>query len=326
MKFLSIGLGSMGKRRLRCLLNLGYSQITGIDPRQDRQDEARNQYNIKVSQALSDSYLDGSDAMIISTPPDKHLEYVKLAIDYGIPCFVEASVLLDHVKESIIYNKKKSFVAPSCTMLFHPAIKLIKDLVLSDRYGKVKNFSYHSGQYLPDWHPWEKVQDYYVSNKATGGAREIVPFELTWITALFGFPSKIKGYYLKTTDLGIPIDDTYCITLMYPDMAGTLLVDVISRIATRQLIINLEETQIRWNWENSFIEIFNTKHSRWDTFTFTKGINAPGYNENIGEEMYINEIQSFVKGISQPSKYPNSLNRDLKILQLLESVEISNKD
>ena len=41
MKFLVVGLGSMGKRRVRNLLSLGYDDILGYDLRKDRIDEAR---------------------------------------------------------------------------------------------------------------------------------------------------------------------------------------------------------------------------------------------------------------------------------------------
>ena len=80
-------------------------------------------------------------------------------------------------------------------MLFHPAIKDIKRIIQSGEFGNITNFSYHSGQYLPDWHPWEKVSEYYVSNRETGGGREIVPFELTWIADVIGFPKKVTGFF-----------------------------------------------------------------------------------------------------------------------------------
>ena len=44
MKFLIIGLGSMGKRRIRNLQYLGYSKIFGFDLNEDRRQEAVNKY------------------------------------------------------------------------------------------------------------------------------------------------------------------------------------------------------------------------------------------------------------------------------------------
>lgn len=48
MRFLVIGLGSMGKRRVRCLKHLGYEMIVGFDLRDDRRMESEVKYNIKT--------------------------------------------------------------------------------------------------------------------------------------------------------------------------------------------------------------------------------------------------------------------------------------
>ena len=44
MIFLVIGLGSMGKRRVRCLQTLQIKDIIGFDLREDRRLEAKNKY------------------------------------------------------------------------------------------------------------------------------------------------------------------------------------------------------------------------------------------------------------------------------------------
>ncbi len=40
LKFLVIGLGSMGKRRIRCLQSLGHTDMIGFDIRNDRCEDA----------------------------------------------------------------------------------------------------------------------------------------------------------------------------------------------------------------------------------------------------------------------------------------------
>jgi len=52
MKFLVIGLGSMGKRRVRNLQALGMENIIGFDPRADRRAEAAEKYGIPVFASL----------------------------------------------------------------------------------------------------------------------------------------------------------------------------------------------------------------------------------------------------------------------------------
>ena len=41
LKIIIVGLGSMGKRRIRNLLKLGYCDIIGFDPRNDRRNESK---------------------------------------------------------------------------------------------------------------------------------------------------------------------------------------------------------------------------------------------------------------------------------------------
>ena len=163
------------------LKTLGFTDITGADLREDRRKEVERLHSIRTLSQVDATSLASVDAIIISTPPNHHAEYLRAAVEAGKHVFVEASVVAAGLPElDALARKKGVIVAPSCTLRFHPAVKQVASLVASGSLGRVANFSYHSGQYLPDWHPWEKVADFYVSNPETGGAREIVPFELTW--------------------------------------------------------------------------------------------------------------------------------------------------
>ena len=198
-KILVIGLGSMGKRRVRNLIALGYDSIYGYDLRIERRNESKNLYDINVFDDFESVKNIDFKVWIISTSPDTHHIYMREAIDNDVHAFIEASVLdtdFDYLISKSI--EKNILLAPSCTLFFHPAIQLINKIVKSNKIGSVTNVIYHSGQYLPDWHSYEKVEDFYVSKKETGGAREIVPFELSWLTKLFGFPQRVCGFYKKT--------------------------------------------------------------------------------------------------------------------------------
>jgi predicted dehydrogenase len=324
MKFLVIGLGSMGKRRIRCLQELTYTDITGYDPLNYRRDESHQKYGIKVLEELSESDIARYDTIIISTPPDLHAEYIKMAIRNKKPAFVEASVILDDLPQ--INDDAKAngvFIAPSCTMQFHPVISDIKKIVNTGKYGKVANFTYHSGNFLPDWHPWENVLDFYVSNRSTGGGREIVPFELTWICDTLGMPKDIKGYFSKTMNVGADIEDTYAFTLDFGNMLGAIIVDVTSRYAIRNLILNFERGQILWRWDQGYYDLYESDTNRFIRHEQPKGHTVSGYNKNIIEEMYVNEVNAFINQIKGIGTYPSNLDFDIKILQLLNNIENS---
>lgn len=324
-KYLIIGLGSMGKRRVRCLNALGIESknIYGSDKREDRCIEAKNKYGINIIDNLEELNFSEIEAIIVSLPPDKHYEGVKIAFTNNRPVFIEASVILEDVQKIKENNINNVFVAPSGTFLFHPVIKEIKKIVNSKEYGKVCNFSYHSGQYLPDWHPWESVNDFYVSNRITGGAREIVPYELTWIVDILGYPDRVKGYFRKTMNLGCDIEDSYVSSLDYGDMVGSLLVDVVGRHAVRNLVINMEKAQIQWRGDSNMFEIYTSKAGVWKRIELGDMIHEEGYNKIINENMYIDEIGTFLRGIKDNSIYPNTIEKDIKVLEILSEIEKS---
>ena len=327
MNIIVVGLGSMGKRRIRNLLAIGNNTIMGYDLRVDRREEAHSRYGVQVFDSLDVALgIHTFGAMIISVPPDIHHIFIKQAIELRIPCFVEASVLDTNMVELDDFSKKNNvLIAPSCTLYFHPAIQFIHNTIKNNKLGKLSNILYHSGQYLPDWHSYEKVSEYYVSNKATGGGREIVPFELTWITLVLGFPKRITGFFKKTIDIegAENIEDTYNLLMDYGDFIFNLTVDVVSRHATRRMTINGDKKQLHWNWDDNVIKIYNPETNIWAEHGYETAASQAGYNKNITEQMYIDEMKAFLSAIDDSELYPNTLVLDHRVLKLLYAVEQS---
>jgi len=329
MNFLIVGLGSMGKRRIRCLKVLGYNNIFGFDCREDRRVEAKEKYAIKTYSNFLHALNEVKPlALIISVPPDMHNEFIKIAIKNKMHFFVEASVV-DNDIEIIKQNLEQIDIvaAPSATLLFHPAIKKISEIIKTNTLGKISNIILHSGQYLSDWHPYENVSDFYVSNPITGGAREIIPFELTWFTKLFGFPQRVCGNFRKTISIkgAELIDDTYNFLLDYRDFLASITVDVVSRHATRRLLINGEKKQLIWDWDVNCIKVFDPTNLKWNDIPYKMESAEVGYNPNIGENMYIDEIKCFVESIDGKHPFINTIENDHKVLKLLYAIEESDK-
>lgn len=327
MKAVVIGLGSMGKRRVRCLQALGVKDIVGVDLRADRREEAAQRYGVRVEADLGQLWSTfAPDVAIISLPPKGHVAAMLACIEHRVPFFVEASVVDDGLVEVVERVRQTRLVAaPSTTLHFHPAIAEVARIVRSGRLGKVSNVMLHSGQFLPDWHTYEPVSDYYVSDPVTGGAREIVPFEMTWFTELFGFPRRVAGQFRKTIEIAGAeyIDDTYNGLLDYGTFLATITVDVVSRHATRRLTINGDKAQLAWSWDDAAIKVFDGETAQWTEFSYRMEEAEPGYNKNIGENMYIDEIRAFLDAVAGKAAFPNTLEQDHRVLKLLYALERS---
>jgi len=326
MKFLVIGLGSMGKRRVRNLKALGMEHVAGFDPRSDRRNEAAEKYGIPVfgdlESAMRTFY---PQAFVISTPPDLHMHYAYFAYEHTVSCFIEASVVdADKIKRlGEMIQGTGIVMAPSCTMRYFPGPKKVKELVLKNAIGNILNINYQTGQYLPDWHPWEKIEDFYVSKRDTGGAREIVPFELTWLNDIFGEAKAIGCVKAKLTDMSADIDDIYHCLLRYGgNTLANLTVEVISRPkATREMRVLGSEGEIVFSADSNSVRYIHKSMDEWKEYKFDSGTVEDQYINP--EEPYIAEMKDFVAAVKAKDQtlYPNTLQADYDILQTLYVLE-----
>lgn len=317
MRFLIVGLGSMGKRRIRNLFALGERDIIGFDPRSDRRQEAVGRYGIGTCERIEDGMVADPDALIISTPPDTHTPYMLMAARQGKHFLVEASVLDDGLAEVEAESRRKGVVAAaSCSMRFHPAIRKVKDMLDGGTIGHVLAFTHHYGEYLPRWHPWEDYRDFYVSRRLTGGCREIVSFEFVWITWLCGEVDAISAFKGRVGDLKVDIDDVYQIILRFTSgCLGHMQVDVLQRFGYRQSRFVCSEGVISWDWDARKVMVYSADgccREYPDTYTQTSV-----------EGFYIDEIAAFLAAIRGEQPWPYTLSDDRRILSLLVAAERS---
>jgi len=325
-KFLIVGLGSMGKRRIRNLQHLGAGELLGFDPRADRRAEVEAKYGVRCVESFEKGLEWGPGALVISTPPDMHVRYARAAAESGRHFFTEASVVDDGLAElDELVTRAGVVAAPSCTMRFHPSIRAIKSAIDDGSIGRVVGLTYHSGQYLPDWHPWEDIADYYVSKRETGGCREIVPFELTWLTWALGDVRKISCFRGKVSDVPADIDDWYQMLLEFESgVLGHLTVDVVSRVAVRVCRVVGTEGVVEWSWEDKRVRVFRTADNAWANVAEPEGIRVEGYL--LADDMYIAEMDAFVRATRGQAPYPYTIAEDRRMLELLYAAERSSDD
>lgn len=319
-----VGLGSMGKRRIRCFRALGLQGIVGVDSRPDRRLEAGAAYGVKTFASLDEAVADQPlDALCISVPPDLHRRFMEAAVDLRVPAFVEAGVVSDGIP-GVVAEAERLGVAlvPSNTMVFHGAVRTVKAVLSSGRLGIISNVNHHTGNHLPAWHPWEPLTDHYASRREVGGAREMVAFELRWLTHLFGIPQRSVAMRAQTVSFaGADIDDTYCLLLDWGQALGVLVSDVVARPAIRRLSIVGELGQLVWDWTLQHVRLYDTENERWEEIPYDAGAAHPGYDANIGERMYVEESAAFLDQLEGKASFPNTFAHDLKVLDVLYRAE-----
>jgi len=324
MKFLIVGLGSMGKRRIRNLQRLGHTDIVGVDPEPSRRDEAVKLYGIATCSTFEDGMSLGPDALIISTPPDMHMSFARAAVANGKHFFSEAGTSADGMADVLRVARQKGVVAaPSCTMRYHPSVQKLKQIVAAGGIGTVRSYTHHCGQWLPDWHPDEDYRRFYVSRRETGACREIVPFELTWLNWVVGSPvGAVTAMKAKLSDLECDIDDVYQLLVRYENGAlGHLQVDVLARAPVRHCRIVGSEGTLEWSVMERTVRHYRADTRQWIAHTEPPPRVEQGYSEMSNEAMYDAEIAAYVAAIRKEADWSNPLEDDIATLEVLLAAE-----
>ena len=323
MNVLVIGLGSMGKRRIRLIGEVfPDSRIYGVDTRADRCDEVLNHFGVESVTSIEKAANRFSiDAAFVCTSPLSHSRIISTCLHQHWNVFTELNLVEDGYIENMKLAKENGCVLfLSSTFLYRDEIHYIRKKVDVDCSW---NYIYHVGQYLPDWHPWEKYHDFFISHKRTNGCREIMAIEFPWICKIFGDVEKIQRISDKMTGLQVDYQDNYMIQIMHKNgNKGMVLVDVVSPVAVRRLEVYAEHRYLRWDGTPDTLMEYDEKNRCLQKVAFhEKEEHEEGYQAFVVENAYRNEVKEFFDVVAGGKQQIYGFKEDLATLRLIDQVE-----
>ena len=320
MKVAVVGLGSMGRRRIRLMKQYDTQlDIIGIDSNEDRSSAAAEEFDIQTCCSLDEACkTEQIDCAFVCTSPLSHHSIIDQLIQNRIHVFTEINLIPDGYDRFIKVKDVKLFL--SSTFLYRRDVQWMMNRVQNQRV----NYIYHTGQYLPDWHPWENYNQFFVGDKRTNGCREIFAIELPWITACFGKIKKIDVVKDKMSDLQIDYPDNYLVQIEHENgNKGQMAVDVIARRAIRRIEIFNSELQVYWEGTPNSLQEWDYDNKTMNNIaTYDNIVKDKNYCDNIIENAYMDEIDAFftwIKGDS--SKVRHDFEKDLEILKIIDEIE-----
>ena len=326
MKVLVIGLGSMGKRRIRLLQGFEQvSEIVGVDSRKERRNATLDDFGCNVYSSIDEAFCSVPEinCAFVCTDPLSHGKIINTLLRKNVHIFSEINLVTDGYVENIALAKKVGKVLfLSSTFLYREEIRLIR----ADISGcSNMNYIYHIGQYLPDWHPWESYNDFFIGNKCTNGCREIMAIELPWLLKTFG---DVVGHSVmsdKMSALNISYNDNYMIYLQHENNnKGVLIVDVVSPKPVRNLEIYGEKIYYSWNGSPDSLQKFDSSEKKLISIAMQESIeHNSNYSLFIVENAYRNEIREFFKIIQTGNSCEYGFEDDIKTLDLIDEIEES---
>ena len=322
MNIIVVGMGSMGRRRVRLLgqLNQNFT-IRGVDLSQARREQAQKELGIDCFSSIGDALKDfHSNCAFISTSPITHEKIALECLENNLNIFTEINLLNNWYEKAMkIANEKNLKIFLSSTFLYRKEIEYIKTAVDSSTV----NYIYHTGQYLPDWHPWENYKDFFVSNPKTNGCREIFGIELPWIVSVFGEIVDFSVQKSKLSDLEINYDDNYMVLFTHKNgTKGVMCADVVSRKAVRNLEVYSQNLHLFWDGTPGGLRNFNIENKTLDEINLYQTVDKnSNYASSIIENAYSDEITDFLSMLEANTTPKYSLEKDFKILNLIDKIE-----
>lgn len=324
MKVIVIGIGSMGKRRIRLLLEHKDITIYGIDSNSERCAEVKEKFGIACYESISESVKNkGPQCAFVCTSPLSHANIINECLQNNLHVFTEINLVSDGYEENMALAKEKGLTLfLSSTFLYRKETQAIIEKVKGCQ-SKV-NYIYHVGQYLPDWHPWESYNNYFIGNPRTNGCREIMAIDMPWLVTAFGTIKSVQVLKSKNTELNITYNDNYLIMIEHETGAkGVFAVDVVARHPIRHVDVYGEDMQLSWNGTaDSFMEYnFESKEMRPVAFDDASE-HIDGYAAFVTENPYREEINAFLAQVENSSAKPVwDFEKDMELLKVIDQIE-----
>lgn len=324
MRIMVIGLGSMGKRRIRLIKKIKPQfLIIGVDSNTERAESVKNEYGIEICTNLDKALKEfQAEYAVVSTSPMSHALIIQKCLSAGLHVFTEINLVNDKYMENIFLAQKQNKVLfLSSTFLYREEVQYMMEKVRS-HVGKV-NYNYHVGQYLPDWHPWEKFENFFIGRKETNGCREIFAIDLPWIIQTFGEIEHIEILSGRNTTLNIDYHDNYLLLLQHKTgHKGILAVDVMSRKAVRNMEIFGEQLYITWDGSPKGLKEFDLEKREDIQVDFYDELDTmEGYSSFIIENAYESELRAFFEEVENGITPKYSFSEDLVTLEWIDKIE-----
>jgi predicted dehydrogenase len=294
-RFLILGGGSMGKRRIRCLLanRVAPEDIRVVDVRGDRREEIQGKYGVAGVASLDPGLAWNPAAVFVSVPGALHVTMCQAAAAAGkhIFCEVPLSVNLDGLAElAARVDEKRLLLAPGCQPPFHPLYRQLKEWLAAPDFGRLLLGVEVFGQYLPDWHPYEDYRTFYGASQQLGGCNlDVVAQQATvlnWLLDDAAVEVFCRAHRLSSLEID-GYDSLQLLTRTRRGAALTQQYDLIQRAGHHSLRLISETATLEYNPGAGTVRRYRAATQTWETVAKPEGFQY--------EQCYIDETALFLE-------------------------------
>ena len=288
MKFVIVGLGSIGQRHQKNLVDLGHETIT-----------CHRSDNLK--QILK---LHRPDGVFICNPTSLHLSAAMIAAEAGQHIFLEKPVShnlkgIDKLIQKI--RQKKMVIQVGYNLRFEPKLRELKKA--SFKIGRIQEMTIVAASYLPDWRPETDYRQNYAAKKELGGGVLLdLSHEIDYAVWLLGKVKKVKAKLQKSDKLEMETEAIADLILNHDSgVTSQIHLDYVTKGYIRNCQIMGSKENLSWDFAR-------IKDSDWD------------FNE-----MYLDEIKHFIKAIKGKVEPTPTIEEGRHVVEICKAAKESSK-
>ena len=289
-----LGLGSIGMRHARNLAAHGV-QVFGYDPDPERRASLASMG--QESADTRDEAIGKTDAVIIASPTQYHLEDLKAVVSAGRHALVEKPLAHTDAGLAAILAEaqgKSLNIVVGHNLRHHPAVIAAREIIADGALGTPTWSRMHFSSWLPDWRPGTDYRKGYAADPKTGGVMFDLSHEFDLAVFLLG-PASVSAAVARNTGL-LEIASEDCADILLAHESGvcsSLHLDYASHARRRVAEVGGGNGRLSIDLDARHLTQFNGKNGciRDETFTGDYGTD------------YAVEIASFlacVRGEAEP--------------------------
>lgn len=291
MKFLIVGLGSIGRRHFSNLFSLGKKDLLLY------RTHKATLPDIDFGDIPCFSDLDAAlalkpDGVIVANPTALHLEVAMAAARAGAALLIEKPVSdslvgLGDLQSALAQSGKPAMVG--FHFRFHPVLNKIKTLLESGQLGKPLLARAHWGEYLPGWHPWEDYRRSYAARADLGGGVvNTLSHPLDYLRWLLGEVERVSAWTGKLSQLELDVEDYADILIRFTGgEVASVHLDYYQRPSSHTLEFTCEDGRISWDNATGEARVFHAQSGAVSLL-----VPPEGFDRN---QMFLDEMETFVR-------------------------------
>ncbi|MFP3939040.1 MAG: Gfo/Idh/MocA family protein [Thermoanaerobaculia bacterium] len=311
LRVLVAGLGTMGRRHLRSLLNLGVGDVALL---RSRPEPPEDHPDLPVYTSVQEALARRPDLVVVATPASRHLEVALPAARAGCHLFIEKPLAAGEAGLEELCSeagKRRLVVAVGYDLRLEPGLLHIRKLLRGGTLGAPLALQAQVGQYLPDWRPGRDYRRTVTARRDLGGGVILeLSHELDYARWLMGPVHAVSCLAARVGRLETDVETLAMIQLELAGGAlGSIQLDCLQRAPSRTCRIVCEQGTILWDHNARSVRWFeaDSNAGRWQRFDY------PGH---LRETRFLEELRRTLDALSGKSEPAANLADGRRTLEL----------